>query len=193
MKYHELSEEAKEKAREWMRACVESDNYWSEGVITDWEQILGCLGFLDVDIFWSGFWSQGDGACFAGSWRERDVDYAKLVEHVGEEKAEEYGKFFHEMNALFDVGAIDSHYVSLSHVGLYYHEHSVRFGFDIPDEDGGRTVPDFEEDFKEACQGLMRKIYKNLEEEYEYQLSDEAIEETIECNEYDFNEEGGVK
>lgn len=192
MKYNELDDSAKEKAREWMRACVESDNYWSEWVITDWKEILKHLGFYNVDIYWSGFCSQGDGACFTGHWQDKYVEYDKLVELVGEEKAKEYGEFFHQMKALCDLNAIEPHYVRLAHRGHYYHECSITYEIDTP-EDAEDSVPDFEENFKEACQYLMRKIYRQLEDEYEYQMSDEAVAEAIEFNEYDFNEEGEVK
>ena len=39
----------------------------------------------------------------------------------------------------------------------------------------------------------MRMIYRDLEADYEWQMSDEAIVETIEANEYDFNEEGEME
>jgi len=186
MKYHELSEEAKDKAREWWRNRYEFDG---EFVTEDWKQILEHLGFFDVDIYWSGFCSQGDGACFTGHWEDKYVKYDKLVELVGEEKAKEYGEFFHQMKALLDLNATEPHYARLTHRGHYYHEHSTTYEIDIP-EDAEDSVPDFEENFKEACQYLMRKIYRQLEDEYEYQMSDEAVAEAIECNEYDFNEEG---
>lgn len=192
MKYHELSEEAKDKAREWWRGCVHSDSWYAGCVTEDWKQILEHLGFFDVDIYWSGFGSQGDGACFTGSWRDRYVEYDKLVEMLGEEKAKEYGEFFHKMKVFRDMEIIGAHCVTLSHRGHYCHESSICYDFDIPNDDEG-PLPDFEENFKEACQYLMRKIYRQLEDEYEYQMSDEAVAEAIECNEYDFNEEGEVK
>ena len=132
MKYNELDDSAKEEAREWMRECVNSDNYWSESVIEDWKQILDYLGFYDIDIFWSGFWSQGDGACFVGKWRDTQVQYDKLVDYLGAEKAEEYGGFFHRMRVFYDMGATETHWAKLEHTGLYYFEHSIRYDFDNP-------------------------------------------------------------
>lgn len=191
MKYNELDDSAKEKAREWMRSGVDEDNYWSESVIEDWKQILEFLGFYDVDIFWSGFWSQGDGACFVGKWRDFYVEYNKLVEYLGAEKAEEYGAFFHKMRVFKDMGATETHFVKLIHHSNYCHEHSISYDFDMPV--GEFSVEGFEEDFKEACKYLMRQIYRQLEQEYEYQTSDEALEECILANDYDFNEEGEVE
>lgn len=189
MKYHELGDSAKEKARAWMVDCVHSDGWCAEWVIEDWKDILDCLGFYETDIFWSGFGSQGDGACFVGSWREEYVRYDKLVELVGQEKAADYGEFFYKLKLFRDMGAIQPHYVRLNHRGLYSHENSIHYDLDIPETDS-ETVPCFEEDFKEACRYLMRTIYRQLEAEYAHQVSEEAIVESIECNEYDFNDKG---
>lgn len=42
----------------------------------------------------------------------------------------------------------------------------------------------------EAFRDLARWLYRQLEREYEYQTSDEAIDETILANEYTFTETG---
>jgi hypothetical protein len=49
---------------------------------------------------------------------------------------------------------------------------------------------DIEDEFKED---LLYSYLKMLREEYEYQTSEEAIIETIECNEYTFLEDGTLK
>lgn len=38
----------------------------------------------------------------------------------------------------------------------------------------------------------MRWIYKKLEQEHDYLLSDECVEENIKCNEVEFTEDGSV-
>ena len=47
-----------------------------------------------------------------------------------------------------------------------------------------------EEDIEESAKDYARKIYKQLQEEYEYLTSEEAVEEFYEANEFLFNEEG---
>jgi hypothetical protein len=73
-KFAELSDRAKERARDWYRGCIESSDY--DSVIEDAARIADILGInlrtravklmgggtrFDPCIWWSGFSSQGDG------------------------------------------------------------------------------------------------------------------------------------
>ena len=60
-KFNELSEKAKEKAREWYRKSSDGETYWSESVIDDAKNIGKLLGFDIAKVYYSGFASQGDG------------------------------------------------------------------------------------------------------------------------------------
>jgi hypothetical protein len=66
--YDQLSPEAQEKARDWFRQGCCEDSSWSEITLDDWKETLTEMGFGydkdSVDISFSGFWSQGDGASF---------------------------------------------------------------------------------------------------------------------------------
>ena len=63
--FDELTDAAKEKAREWFRGIA--DEWGDECIIDDAKRIGAMIGF-DVDkIYWRGFSSQGDGACWTGS------------------------------------------------------------------------------------------------------------------------------
>jgi len=57
-------------------------------------------------------------------------------------------------------------------------------------------VSEFQEkisnEFLEAFRDLARWLYKTLENEYDYLLSDEYIDETIRCNEYTFLATGEI-
>lgn len=191
MKFTELDDEAKEKAREWMLEATAQDDWYADDVIRDWQTMLGYLGFRVPNIYYSGFWSQGDGACFTGSWRLDRVDYAGFASARSEQMAEKYGSWFREKHALMKFGGFpDECCVTLSHSGLYYHESSITFSYDCDEEQFGE---EFEKEFEEECRDLMRAIYKQLEDEYEYRMSDDAIDEAIKANEYDFNELGEVQ
>lgn len=65
--YDQLSDAAKQKAREWHLEGDRNDESYSEPVIEEWKQELENIGFGDPDISYSGFWSQGDGASFTCS------------------------------------------------------------------------------------------------------------------------------
>src|SRR6266516_6387233 len=73
-KFDELSEDAKKRALEQMRDNNTEVGDWWQFVYEDWQTKLEENGFFAVTIYFSGFWSQGDGASFEGK-----VDVAKWL------------------------------------------------------------------------------------------------------------------
>src|SRR5690349_7069500 len=69
--FDELSDDAKDKAREWYREASCHDEWW-DAVYDDATQCGKILGIRIDKIYFSGFWSQGDCAQFEG-----DYSYAK--------------------------------------------------------------------------------------------------------------------
>ena len=80
--FHELSDAAKEKARAWFREGA-GDHDWHEFIYDDFEQICHILGIAlrtrpvrlmgggtrqKPCIYFTGFYSQGDGACFEATY-----------------------------------------------------------------------------------------------------------------------------
>ena len=76
-KFDELSDEAKEKVLEKHRDINVDDSHWYEFTMEMWKEKLKEAGFDDAEIHFSGFWSQGDGACF-----DAKCDVACLDESV---------------------------------------------------------------------------------------------------------------
>jgi hypothetical protein len=160
---------------------------------------------IEVDkIYFSGFYSQGDGACFEG----RVCDWPVFLESLG-----------YTENLLHRF-AKDTWSFSVSHSGHYYHENCTHFSEDMPNPDGEsddwfierfciyndpddlrgkaelavlRTF-DYEamtNQFTEMFKDSMRDLYRRLEEEYDYLTSDEAVSETIIANDlFETDEEG---
>ncbi len=79
--FTELSDAARDKARAWFRETIDDD--WWDSVYDDFERICPILGVTLATatvrlmgggarqkpcIWFSGFWSQGDGACFEGRY-----------------------------------------------------------------------------------------------------------------------------
>ena len=224
--FNELSDKAKERAREWWHEEMSDDNSFSECVIDEAieQGILMGIEFKERShsnykgapcVYWSGFSSQGDGACFEGTWRASMVKADKVADGWGENEDTTEIK---RIAAVFaDVAKkYPSGYFSVNHSGHYYHEYCTDFDFDPGDidyaspvldahrkaEDGGepeelddlaidRWREDFPEDIlKEAARDLMRYIYRKLEEAYDYEMSDECVDENIRANEYLFTESG---
>ena len=164
---------------------VDNIDWWDgvyEGLVEDCKAQGICT--FRTAIYFSGFWSQGDGACFAGHVQ----DWPKFLTAFGRpELAALYQKF-------------DEH-LTLSWTqddGRYCHENCTSFSSDLYisnpyDEEteplqhdawpmaykNGAIFEDLEEDFIEFVRGRMRDLYHDLEEEYDYLTSDEAVVEYL--------------
>lgn len=199
--FKELSNAAKEKAREWYRAGNCEDAQWADFVIEDAEQIASLLG-IEFDqrefktmgggsgsapnVYWSGFWSQGDGACFEGVYR-----YKKGAIKAVKDYAPQDEKLHRIAQALQDVQK--RHFYKLvatcKHRGHY--SHSGCMSIDIEhDEDRYRDVSAAGSDLEAALRRFADWIYAQLEKEWGYQNADEQVDESIIANGYEFTADG---
>jgi hypothetical protein len=192
--FNELSDSAKEKARNWWREGSNDDTFWSECVIDEAKEEGRNMG-LDIDkVYFRGFWSQGDGACFEGTWHACDVKAGETAKDWGDSPAT---KEVRRIAAEFEETAKNFPNASFSvkHSGHYSHEFCTTFNVSLgEDEDNGSISQEewsrAEGDLIETARDYMRWIYKQLEKEYEYQNSDEVIDELLESNGYTFREDG---
>jgi hypothetical protein len=191
--YEELSEEAKKEARAWYRRASEGDNFFAECVIEDAVECGRILGIsintrknsIEPAVYWSGFWSQGDGASFEGSWRYAKGSTKAIRKHapsdttlhgIADRLAYAAKKTFYMVSA--EVACATSHY---SHSGCMQVE--VRMEINAHNEE-------VEEEITQALRDFADWIYRQLEKGYEYQNSDEVVAENIIANEYEFTENG---
>ena len=194
--FSELSEAAKEKAREWYRRAGDGDTCFSELVIEDAATIAELFG-LDIrqellksgnyapSVLWRGFYSQGDGAAFAGKYSYKkgalkavkeyapiDTELHRIVKSL--QKAQ--STVFYRAECTTKASgfystctAVDCSYVS----------------------DQYRALPvAVESAIVQAMRDFAAWIYRQLEAEYDYQNADEQIDEMIEANEYEFDDTG---
>jgi len=215
-KFEELSDGAKESARdEWIKAehkC--GDTYWSECVIDNAVEQAKFMG-IEIEhrpttrmdgkpgngkpcIWFSGFSSQGDGACFEGQWYASDVEVGKTAGGWGASSATTEIK---RIASVFEEIAEKHPEASFSvvHRGHYSHENCTEFSVDFGEIQEGEISPETdsalasaEDDLIENAKDFMRWIYRQLNNEYDYRMSDEAIEESIEANEWEFFENGQI-
>jgi hypothetical protein len=177
--FKELKDEARQKALEKFRDINVDYDDWSEPVIEDWKEKLGNLGFVNPEIEYSGFWSQGDGACFmAGVDIEKWLKSHKLA-----------GKF----KALFNASElVNIAVVKTDH--HYSHENSI--GVNVESWGNNEKVQEqigaIEGQIKDEARELSRGIYKDLEAYFTELTEDEAVIDTIEANDYQFSEFGAT-
>lgn len=195
--FDELSDEAKERAREHERETFDF-SFHAEYVTDYWRDALALIGFDDSTIYWSGFWSQGDGACFTC----KRVDTDKLAAYcLGTLDVSEFGDTLEKLRPAFDAHELDwltyldafsDFSFSVCSVGRYTHENSA--SLDCDGYSRSELVDDAIERFREVCEELRRDIcraiYSALEQEFEYQTADEQIDEVIRANEFEFTEDG---
>lgn len=204
-KFDELESSAKETALDYFRCSIETYDY-SESVLDDAETIAALIG-IDFDtvqvplmngsfrtkpkIYWSGFSSQGDGASFLGCYEYKKGAAKAVKAHAPSDKKlhaivddlqAAQKKHFYSLYARIASGRLANHYC---------HENTV--SIEVTDSrDEYRDIGDSEEKIAECMRDFMRWIYRQLEAEYEYQTSEEAIKETIASNEYEFTESGNL-
>lgn len=201
--FDELTDDAKARAREWWRSAESADMDLSR-TIDDAVEAAKILGIeistrtvklygggtrQEPKIWWRGFWSQGDGACFEGYY-----SYAKGAAR----RIRAFAPTDTELHAIADDlqrvqrGAFYrlAASVSVPHRGPYCHEYCTRI--DVEDSaDSYRDLPDGAEDsVSEALRDFIRWIYRRLESDYEFALSDKNVEECIRDNGYEFDEYG---
>tara|TARA_R110000868_G_scaffold375749_1_gene640423 strand:+ start:611 stop:1147 length:537 start_codon:yes stop_codon:yes gene_type:complete len=165
--FSELSESAKQKAIEKNRD-INTDYEWHDLTTDEQTSELIKQGYNDAKIMFSGFSSQGDGACFTCS----NIDFNKFLN----------GKY-----KGLDISA------NITHSWRYYFATSTTVNLnddsqnaDLSDE----KYNEIEQDIKDERERLGNKIYRELEEEYCSLMEDDAIIETIEANEYEFKSDG---
>lgn len=187
-KFDELSDKAKEKAREWFRTDYPDHDWWDgvyEAAMTAGEH----LG-IDIDsINFRGFCSQGDGARFRGSYRFKKGWRSALLHEFGNSDTQrellDIGQQLHEAQARQFYKLV----ATVTYRGHY--EHSGCTSIDVShDEDPYRDIGDCEDAVIQALREFMDWIYKKLEGEYDWLTSDEQVDESIIANEYTFLENG---
>lgn len=193
MKIKELSPEAAHWAyQDWQK----NTEFCAEYTIEDWKEKLKEKGIGVDNIFYSGFSSQGDGACFTG-----ELEPVAFIETHGLQTD------YFVMYEAARFGVADTFFV-LKHQGNYYHEYSVSLElgdlcngppsegvlsgmpWEAYQEQYAEEINNFAKEALEVCRDYMRQIYTNLEAGYEHQFSYENFVGTCEANEWEFDEEG---
>ena len=179
----ELTGSAKERALDWLREGL--DYEWYDFVFEDAKKCASILGIEIDNIYFSGFYSQGDGACFNGKfayangWKKALKDYApdKALLRIGQRLQDIQKPFLYQIGGT--ISCNDRHYrTSCGSADI-----NGRFA-DVPD-----SVID---DLTECFSYFADWIYRSLEKEYEWLTSEDQLIETAKANGYAFDSEGRV-
>jgi hypothetical protein len=197
----ELSDAAKETARARYRR-VGFDDDWFEFVYDDFERVCAILG-VDLKtvpvrlygggerqkpcIWFSGFWSQGDGACFEGRYH-----YATGASRAIRDYAPKDGELHRIADAMQAIQHRNFYQLqaTVTHRDRYCHEYSMAIAVERDSPAWQDMTADAEEVVIETLRDLARWLYRQLEREYEHLTSAEAVDEAILANDYTFTEAG---
>lgn len=199
--FHELSDAAKEKARAWFREGV-GDWDWHDSIFEDFEQVCRILGVelrtrpvplmgggtrQKPCIYFLGFSSQGDGACFEGTYSyekgaaRRIRNYAPQdsdLHRIADRLQEIQRANFFQLRA------------DARHRGHYYHAYCMEIAASR-DSHVHQDMTDGAEDIvAESLRDLAHWLYRQLEREWDHMMSDEYADEGIAANQYTFTEHG---
>lgn len=175
---------------------------WFDSVYVDFADDMKLKGIRVDKMYFSGFSSQGDGACFEG----RVDDWAVFLPTMGVTcpavialakehwtlTVEQRGRYSHEHSTHFDIYMPNPD----DHGRSYYDSFAERYTPHPWDADDIRTKAwlallqqvdygKLEEDMQEAFRGHMRDLYKRLEAEYDHLTSYDAVWESIRANDLD--------
>lgn len=188
-KFDELNDEAKEKAREWYRDGA-LDYEWWDSVYED-AAAVGLLMGINVErIYFSGFASQGDGACFIGTYQYAKGSVARVKEYAPQDDE------LHRIVENLAVAQKPRFYglsATINHIHHHCHEYSVAIAvFEDQDCRAIEAGVEDNEAVSEALRDFMRWIYRRLEAEHDWLMSDEQVDDTIIANEYEFTADGTI-
>jgi len=194
-KFDELSKEVQDKVLSKNRD-INVHHDWHEFIIEYCiNEEIPSKGFDATRIYYSGFWSQGDGAMFEYDGIKDDM-LNKFLDTmlIGTEPLSPMRKQW----------ILNNVYVSAKgrHRGHYNHEkccsHSIYWEISNTDinylPNFSQWLESFADDFEafiiEEYEYICSELYRTLEKEYDYFTEDEQIVETLRMNDYDFTEDG---
>jgi hypothetical protein len=212
--FDELSDHLKEEAIEANRD-INTYYDWHEFVIEGFQEDLDDMGVGDVEVEYSGFYSQGDGASFTGKVEDMKLFLTKtlgMTQYSNEELdelpvavKEKANGFIDSLTIAFNrkYGSRYSHeetcqadtWCEILNNAFYdeeYPDGKIRFtdrvltGDPIVFMDLDHEVSKIDEAAEEWRSEQCRELYRSLENEYDYLQSDEAVAETLESNGTEF-------
>lgn len=202
-KFSELSERAKDKARDDRRYCDVDHSDWWDCTYEDAITVAALMGIeiapansanRGPGIHFSGFCSQGDGASFTGHYNYRANSVADVVAHAPQDE---------ELKAIAEALAVEQTttwlkcgghlyaHITISNSG-YCHSGTMDCSASFVDVPYGSPYlsPDVGRDLLALFRRFADWIYAQLEAEHDYLTSNGYIDEYL--SEEEFDEDGSV-
>ena len=151
-----------------------------DAVLEQVDEVFDALGFYDADVQYSGFGSQGDGASFTGYGRYRKGSVAWVKDNYPKDK--ELLRIAKSLQVVHKRFMYQGK-VCISRIGhRYSHENTIAVDGIMYLDDrqpNGDWYEDAEADMQEVVRDLCWWIYSRLNDEYDYQMSDEVCTDDL--------------
>jgi hypothetical protein len=202
--FEELPDESKEKALERYRDINTDYIDWHDPIIEGFEEDMKELGLKDVEVEYSGFYSQGDGASFTARVDDEELflknalDIKASTEFLDMGETEDTSKEDDELRQLMgdlrNVGYDTREKLSPEDIYMeivrtssrYSHENTIEASVEIEELDieaDGRDWDKFQVEMESMitdwARDESRELYQRLEKYYEELQEDKAVAETL--------------
>jgi hypothetical protein len=155
----------------------------ARNTIYDAGELATIIGINNFKVYYSGFYSQGDGACYTGvySYNKGSLQNIKAYAPLDTE----LHTILQQLNRLQRKHGYKVE-INIRHDCRYYHANSCNYLFN-------KDLSQAEERaFIAALKEFMHWIYSRLKSDYEFCTSDEYVKEYIESNDYMFRSNGQI-
>ena len=197
----ELSDAAREHARAWYREHGLPDE-WHDYIFDDFKTICRIIGVTlsthpvrlfgggtrdEADIWYRGFWSQGDGACYEGHYSHAPGAARALRTHAPKDT---------ELHGILDALQQAQRrnfwqlHATCRRFGRYNHANCMRVEVERDSPTWQPPTDGAEDTVIEALRDLARWLYRQLQDAYQAETSDEAVDEALAINELTFTAAG---
>ena len=201
-RFDELPDAAKDNARAWYREGAFAHD-WYDAVYEDFQRIAEILGVHlrtrtsrlmggeiseSPCIWFTGFWSQGDGAAWEGSYSFRKGASSAIRSYAPKDR-----ELHRIADALLAIQRRNFYQLQadVRHRGNYYHAFTMDIAVMRESPVGQDMTEDAESAVIDLLRDLARWLYRQLEQEYDYLSSDAAVDEAVLAYGYTFTEGGG--
>ena len=167
-KFSELSKEVQEKLLEKNRYYETQLDDWHDPITEGFTEDMAEAGFAEIETQFSGFYSQGDGACFMG----RVTDLRLFMENF-----ENLPQEVRDFDGAMEIAIIKR---GTTFASRYCHSNTIEANIEVYDIQMPDFIRAFETTVTEWARTQSDKYYKALDKYYEEITSDESVTEVLE-------------
>lgn len=189
-RFEELDPEVQERVLDEQRTWNTEGIDWWDCVYEDAKHMGALMGIEIANIHFTGFYSQGDGACFQGHYECKPDAVEAIKAETDDKELLHIAEKFTQLQVEVKMTAGITFECKIESRGNYCHSGTMGLGdwgleafSEIPDTD--MTVRGWCDEFLTLFRAFADWIYERLEAEYEYLESDESVKQALEDEVFD--------